>query len=87
GQPLKSFRDRAVDFAVYDRASGVASYLDTLGPLEKMARGSKAGLAFGGHPPIVLAPSEIAEQAAGVDLQPAAEAPSIPESPPAAGGA
>ncbi|MFG0243959.1 MAG: carbon-nitrogen hydrolase family protein [Phycisphaerales bacterium JB054] len=48
GQPLKSFRDRAVDFAVYDRASGVASYLDTLGPLEKMARGSRAGLA----PPI-----------------------------------
>ncbi|MFG0259793.1 MAG: carbon-nitrogen hydrolase family protein [Phycisphaerales bacterium JB041] len=44
GQPLKSFRDRAVDFAVYDRASGVASYLDTLGPLEKMARGSRAGL-------------------------------------------
>ena len=44
GQPLKSFRDRAVDFAVYQRGSGVASYLDTLGPLEKMARGSKAGL-------------------------------------------
>jgi len=46
GQPLKSFRDRSVDFAVYDRSSGVAAYLDTLGPLEKMARGSKAGLGF-----------------------------------------
>ena len=45
GQPLKSFRDRKVVFSVYDRASGVASYLDTLGPLEKMARGSRAGLA------------------------------------------
>lgn len=44
GQPLKSFRDRAVEFKVYDRASGVASYLDTLGPLEKMTRGSTAGL-------------------------------------------
>ncbi len=44
GQPLKSFRDRTVEFAVYDRNSGVASYLDTLGPLEKMARGSRAGL-------------------------------------------
>lgn len=44
GQPLKSFRDRAVDFSVYDRASGVASYLNTLGPLEKMVRGSRAGL-------------------------------------------
>lgn len=48
GQPLKSFRDRAVDFAVYDRASGISSYLDTLGPLEKMARGSRAGLAKDG---------------------------------------
>ncbi len=45
GQPLKSFRDRVVDFPVYDRNSGVAAYLDTLGPLEKMARGSRAGLA------------------------------------------
>ncbi len=44
GQPLKSFRDRAVEFKVYDRASGVAAYLDTLGPLEKMTRGSTAGL-------------------------------------------
>lgn len=53
GQPLKSFRDRAVDFRVYDRTSGVAAYLDTLGPLEKMARGSMAGLATGSMPPIL----------------------------------
>ncbi|GJM18051.1 MAG: hypothetical protein DHS20C14_02640 [Phycisphaeraceae bacterium] len=45
GQPLKSFRDRVVDFPVYDRVSGVAAYLDSLGPLEKMARGSRAGIA------------------------------------------
>lgn len=44
GQPLKSFRDRAVEFSVYDRNSGVASYLDSLGPLVKMARGSRAGI-------------------------------------------
>ena len=35
GQPLKSFRDRAVDFNVYRPNSGVAAYLDTLGPLSK----------------------------------------------------
>jgi predicted amidohydrolase len=35
GQPLKSFRDRAVDFSVYRRDSGTDAYLHTLGPLEK----------------------------------------------------
>ena len=35
GQPLKGFRDRDVDFTVYQRASGVDSYLHTLGPLVK----------------------------------------------------
>ena len=38
GQPLKSFRDCAIDFPVYDRAGGDRSYLDTLGPLEKPGR-------------------------------------------------
>ncbi len=33
GQVLKSFRDREVDFDVYDRSSGRAAFLDTLGPL------------------------------------------------------
>ena len=37
-------RDRSVDFKVYDRSSGVAAYLDTLGPLEKPHRGSRVGL-------------------------------------------
>jgi len=50
GQPLKSFRDRSVEFTVYNRASGVAAYLDTLGPLEKMARGSRAGIEAGTPP-------------------------------------
>lgn len=35
GQPLKSFRDRDVDFTVYQRDSGVDGYLHTLGPLTK----------------------------------------------------
>ena len=48
GQVLKSFRDRPVDFPVYDRASGADAYLQTLGPLEMPARGSRAGL--GGEP-------------------------------------
>ncbi|MCW5643534.1 MAG: carbon-nitrogen hydrolase family protein [Rhodoferax sp.] len=35
GQPLKSFRDRRVDFSVYRRDSGTDAYLHTLGPLNK----------------------------------------------------
>ncbi|MDX1654670.1 MAG: carbon-nitrogen hydrolase family protein [Candidatus Competibacteraceae bacterium] len=38
GQPLKSFRDRRVDFRVYDRAHGDDSYLQSLGALEKPTR-------------------------------------------------
>lgn len=48
GQPLKSFRDRKVHFSVYDRDPGMHAYLDSLGPLEKMSRGSQAGI---GVPP------------------------------------
>ncbi|MCK8464068.1 carbon-nitrogen hydrolase family protein [Aliiroseovarius sp. S1339] len=44
GQVLKSFRDRSVDFSVYDRDSGTDSYLKTLGPLETPSQGSRAGL-------------------------------------------
>lgn len=44
GQTLKSFRDREVDFTIYDRASGTSGYLDRLGPLAMPDRGSKAGL-------------------------------------------
>jgi predicted amidohydrolase len=38
GQPLKSFRDRPVDFPVYDRANFDDGYLRSLGPLVKPAR-------------------------------------------------
>ena len=43
GQVLKSFRDRAADFPVYDRGSGADAYLQTLGPLEIPRQGSRAG--------------------------------------------
>ncbi len=44
GQVLKSFRDREADFSVYDRTSGVDSYLNTLGPLQTPQQGSRAGV-------------------------------------------
>ncbi len=44
GQPLKSFRDRPVDFPVYQRGGSAEAYLNSLGPLTKPERGSKAGL-------------------------------------------
>jgi predicted amidohydrolase len=57
GQPLKSFRDRAVDFSVY-RPEGVApAYLHGLGPLAMPARGSRAGLEPADRP----APAEAGE--------------------------
>jgi predicted amidohydrolase len=44
GQVLKSFRDRAARFPVYDPSSGTDAYLHTLGKLEIPKQGSKAGL-------------------------------------------
>jgi predicted amidohydrolase len=35
GQPLKSFRDRRVEFTVYDRSRFASGYLQALGPLVK----------------------------------------------------
>jgi predicted amidohydrolase len=61
GQPLKSFRDRAVEFDVYDRASGRDAYLHTLGPLAVPARGSRAGLEPG--PWVHPEGQELAEEA------------------------
>jgi predicted amidohydrolase len=43
GQVLKSFRDRSVEFPVYDPASGADGYLHGLGPLVMPAQGSRAG--------------------------------------------
>ena len=44
GQHQKSFRDRAVDFDVYDRELFDQSYLKSLGPLTMPQKGSQAGL-------------------------------------------
>jgi len=44
GQPLKSFRDRKVEFTVYQRNTQGATFFDSLGPLTKPSRGSKAGI-------------------------------------------
>ncbi len=49
GQPLKSFRDRKVEFSVYDPSSRNGGYLSTLGPLAKPHRGSRAGLQRAGE--------------------------------------
>ena len=43
GQPLKSFRDRPVDFTVYRRESFDQSYLASLGALAKPAPGTGPG--------------------------------------------
>ena len=44
GQPLKSFRDREIDFSVYRRDAGVDAYLHTLGPLAIPGKGGKVGI-------------------------------------------
>jgi predicted amidohydrolase len=72
GQPLKSFRDRTVDFPVYGRASGADAYLHTLGPLAMPERGSRAGL---DAPPPAKAPSAAAAGGPKEDLPEAAEQP------------
>ena len=46
GQPLKSFRDRPVEFPAYQRTADSERYLQSLGPLSKPERGSRAGLNF-----------------------------------------
>jgi predicted amidohydrolase len=44
GQPLKSFRDRKVDFSIYDRSQPQHPYLGTLGPLAMPVKGDVSGL-------------------------------------------
>jgi len=43
GQPLKSFRDRTVDFSIY-RPAARLPYLDSLGPLQKPTRTGLKGV-------------------------------------------
>jgi deaminated glutathione amidase len=58
GQLHKSFRDRVVDFPVYDRATFDATYLNSLGPLQIPHQGSRAGLDV--PPPGSFAPAPVA---------------------------
>lgn len=44
GQVLKSFRDRDVDFSVYQRHTGTDAYLHTLGPLAMPDKGGRGGI-------------------------------------------
>ncbi len=44
GQQLKSFRDRTIEFAVYAPEARKWPYFNSLGPLVKADRGSRAGL-------------------------------------------
>jgi predicted amidohydrolase len=66
GQVLKSFRDRAADFPIYDRLSGADAYLHTLGPLAPVTQGSRAGLD-------ALAPAVPGHSAAAPDAPPDAD--------------
>jgi predicted amidohydrolase len=56
GQVLKSFRDREVDFPVYDRTSGADAYLHTLGKLQLPKRGSAVGLTLPAPEPVPNGP-------------------------------
>jgi len=44
GQPLKSFRDRTIEFPAYPKSAANMEHLGQLGPLTKAERGSLAGL-------------------------------------------
>lgn len=73
GQPLKSFRDRRAEFEVYDREAFDHTYLDTLGPLEMPAQGSRAGIDAG--PPANAAPLADDGRQRELHLDPAAGEP------------
>lgn len=65
GQPIKSFRDRPVDFAVYDRQGFPQDYLNALGPLAVPERGSRRGLRD--HPRADLPPATPAPEPAAAE--------------------
>lgn len=81
GQVLKSFRDRNVEFPIYDRSQGETGYLRSLGPLQMPQRGSRAGLESG--PPTSQLPA--AESGDGVQVWPSDVATQPPTQPPVQG--
>ncbi len=64
GQPLKSFRDRKVEFPVYGPDAAARGYFRNLGPLVKPQRGSRAGL--GAQPPTAVEDTAVATVPPGV---------------------
>ncbi|MCA8947984.1 MAG: carbon-nitrogen hydrolase family protein [Planctomycetes bacterium] len=49
GQPLKSFRDREIEFPAYPKSEANLQQLQKLGPLAKPQRGSRAGIDLRGQ--------------------------------------
>ena len=72
GQTLKSFRDRPVDFPVYDRASGAGAYLHTLGPLAMPDRGARGGIGGPAPAEVLGTPFASSSEAAPDDPETAA---------------
>ncbi len=70
GQPLKSFRDRAVDFTVYQRGHFSSDYLQSLGPLRVPERGSRAGLDVQARPTAESEETETAHSGPTAQIQP-----------------
>jgi predicted amidohydrolase len=73
GQVLKSFRDRPVDFSVYDRASGTDAFLHSLGPLAVPQQGGNSGMRINPREdasPLTIAAQDLAEVPAfkGADM-------------------
>ena len=66
GQLLKSFRDRSVEFPIYDKNTETGVYLETLGPLAMPQQGALAGLN-------VLSPADAIEKQKNNNLQNNAE--------------
>lgn len=62
GQVLKSFRDREVDFSVYDRNSGTDAYLHTLGPLVVPGQDQSGEVRAGLGDPIAARPGTLEGQ-------------------------
>ncbi len=80
GQTLKSFRDRPVEFPVYQPNSKIEGYLQSLGPLTKPSRGSRAGVplpagAIAGPDGSILLPSSTHSANEATDSLPGASSP------------
>jgi len=83
GQPLKSFRDRKVEFPVYRGCPRCNEFLSTLGPLEKQQRGSRAGLERNPDATAVSGPPSLAASPPAPLAPPTLLAPPAPPAPPA----